>query len=1512
MPTPTPTAAGLPGGKLDTATDTFIGNALPGWLKKATPAQINGLRDSFRRHRQNQAALRAATSALIPLQDYAEQRFTTLLGARLPADTPLRALQWLQVRRNFSRLPGIHWPVYGPVKERQPALLRLMQNFHENAEILIGSGLVRDDSEQLLSASPEQLARDCRRWDVGAGYQALLERIFSSSTQMLLVGDKRAGLLLALDVALLKGDLGSAEAAALHALVKSQAEEKLRAYPGLLTLLGQPIADALAFQLRGEEGEDAGVVLYLPSDPKRALRHFASWAQLNASLAELLQAPGYRHYFSQLVALKARVEFLGTLGMRLKDDVPDLQLEAVTGNGEVFHRLVAQQVQRAKDDARVLLVPTADADLQAARERLQAWKDAGLGLLNLAGLFIPVVGTLLLGQLVVQTLSEVYEGAEDWYHGHQHEALEHMLGVAETLAVTAAVATGAALVVRGFQRSALVDGLEPVELESGEQRLWQRDLQPYQAMPQGTTQDADGLFAEGGRKYLRVGDRYYRVHRPQADGPWRLRHPQRAGAFGPEVESNGDRGWRLRSVRPVECDDQTEMLHMLWPQQVPLSPLRASAVLRVAGVDSDALRGLLVEGRRLPVNLRETLRRFEADARIEAFFEQMQREVPASADAEIQQWCLAQPGLQGLEAQALRERLLQRRPALAEQMLAHLTRQALSPDALRDLVQRDFPGLPSAYAEAVIQHVGDARRNLAVLEQRLPLSLASQARVLLQQVRLSRALEGLYLANSYSDQTGELVLAMLPRLPHWPARLNLELRQGSEFGRRLALLDPQGEQQALTVLARRGGEFRLYDNQGYPLEQAIAAPADLYAAIVACLSPSELAALGLAGDDPAGALRARLVERLPATPAELLRLLGWRPAEARVDPLQRLSGGRIGYPLSGRGQGHPSLRWALLRNRLRELYWGLSEGQLDTLFNQLLQRAGSPFDNLLQLETEYRQVDLSLNRWASAELNDSRRGIRQHVSGLLRRAWRLQGEAAQGADSVAAGRRLDLSGLPLRTLPSLPERADFGSVTELHLGGLQLTDVPSAFLYGFGALRRLSLNDNALLRIPAGIGRFNQLTELRLAGNRIRMDLDGIQALARLAALRHLDLSFNPLGSLALRFNQLSQLRSIGLRRCGLLSWPQGLESCGFLDCADIRQNQIAQVPENVLRMPAAFRRSFRVDDNPLAVSERERLFAERVHEHAGGVPPLIEPLPVDAQGPGRERWLDGAEQEAREANAQRWERLAAAPDSAGLYRLLGDLAQTRDFRLVPEHLTEQVWALLRAIDEDSALRLRVFEQAAMAVTCVDSVAGRFSDLQLLMLTHQASHGGAGPERRDALLGLGRRLFRLDEVRRHALADVAQRLARLPPPGAAGYVRARALIDEIEIDLYYRVRLAEALELPVQPRHMQFEAVANVTPAQLQQALQSVRAAEGTQALAENLSQRECWLNYLRAEHPQAFTAIEEDFAARGSELDEQAQALPSEAYKQRWQDLQIERDAELNALALQLTQEALDHEAKR
>ncbi|MBF8776973.1 DUF6543 domain-containing protein [Pseudomonas fulva] len=106
-------------------------------------------------------------------------------------------------------------------------------------------------------------------------------------------------------------------------------------------------------------------------------------------------------------------------------------------------------------------MPVADVD------RLRTLEQVGLNLAQMAALFVPQLGELMLAATVTEVLSEVMTAVHDWSRGHQHEALEHVLGVAETVAVTALMAAGGGAVARGFKRSAFVDEMMPVEREDG-------------------------------------------------------------------------------------------------------------------------------------------------------------------------------------------------------------------------------------------------------------------------------------------------------------------------------------------------------------------------------------------------------------------------------------------------------------------------------------------------------------------------------------------------------------------------------------------------------------------------------------------------------------------------------------------------------------------------------------------------------------------------------------------------------------------------------------------------------------------------------------------------------------------------------------------------------------------------------------------------------------------------------------------------------------------------------------
>ncbi|QVM89708.1 hypothetical protein JYG34_16970 [Pseudomonas entomophila] len=1477
-------------------TDTFIARQLPGWLRAAAPSRIRVLAGCFKAHAASGQALATLSDQLVSAQGFAVRQFGPLLGALIPDCPPLASLEWLEVRRRFSAPHGIGLPTDKIDYVRFPALLRLMQGFSSDATFYTGSGLTAVAGTQLLHADVDRLVADVRALDAGGQYQAYLARLFTPQAEALLASHQRTGFALACELGLLNGLIGADEQVALSELLGPEhkaAQDHLQAYAGELRILGCTVANGLKIQLRGPSGDERGVVLYLPSLPTAPLQRFDSLAQMNAYLVgELFKADVHRH-FRELVSLADRPRFIDTLDLRLKDDEPDLELEGAVADVDVFTALARAQVQRYKGDGQLMLVPNAQADHRAAEQRLNRWQQVGWGLLGLAGLAVPTVGVVLFGKMVLDTLGEVYEGVVDWSEAHQHEAMAHMLNVAETVAVTAATVVGIGAVARSFQGSAFVDELQPVTVQGRGARLWNDDLRVYESTPDRPQLQDNGLYAVGERRWMRIGEHYYEVYRPAQNLAWRLRHPRGEGAFEPLVEHNGERFWRLRLEHPLEWNDSREMLARLWPHDPPLTAEQAEWILKVAGVEKDELRGVLVENRPAPVNLRDTLRRFDADARLSALFQGLRLPGAVLEDVEVLQWCRSRADMQGLDEAAIGERLVEQQARLQGALLDHLSSTVAPDDGLLALVQRDFPGLASVYAQELLRDVEPEVRAQALLEARLPYSLGQKARALLGLSRVNRAIEGLYLRTAYAQGTGELVLALLGRLPGWPSALNLELREGSENGPLLAVLDPQGPSSTRIVLFARDGQYRLYDTRGLEREEEVAEPGGIFQALAALLSETDRAALQFDDGDLAEQLRSALQALLPARRSGVLARLGWRASTPWFNPGRRLPDGRVGYPLGGQVSRSSN---STLRSRVRALYPGFSDDEVEWYVQRLQRDHAWPIGALLEQEHNYGQLDEALQQWVSQGSEAQVRVRRAQFAQRLRGIWRYEGEVANGGQRQVDGMRLDVSGWRIGRLPNLPAEVDFSHVTELVMVNMELTEVRGNFLRCFESLRVLNLNHNQLVALPPGVTHLENLRTLLLTSNRIRMTEVDQSILATLSGLRTLNLDFNPISRINMRFDQVPQLSELSMHRCGLLEMPTGIEYCGLLNMADLSRNSIQSVPESVARMPWSFRRRLNLIGNPLGRQSMERLYRVDAHE-------TVRVEDAGQVGEGNQgamamaRWL-AISGEDEQSHALLWRRLEALPGSRGLFQLLDDVTEIPDFRRAPDYMSAQLWPLLEAIGEDEVLREEIFLHADEVRGCHDSHAERFSRLQIHLLTARARRLGTQGMDGERLLTLGRQLFRLDRLDEHAAQDAAQR--------ERGRLAGAPEIDVLEVVLGYRSALAAALDLPHQPRYLRFDGLADITQAREQAALAVVRAAEATDALARSISRRDFWRAYLEQRHSAAFAAVAENYASQGTALDEQVDVLTSDDYSQRWNALRSEREAAEDALALRLTQDAL------
>lgn len=438
--------------KLEHPTDDFLSEVLPDWLRRASAAQVMALRDAYKAHLRSQAEVSAVFRRLEPVDTFARRLLAEAFYQEQSVLLDLDSANWREQRRRFKVETG-KLPTDESYFVKVPALQRLMQNFASGESFYMETALVyppipgTDVPERIALGDAAQIVSVCRRTDVGARYQEHLAQLFTPAFQQSLANSLRQALALQLEIAATRGLLPPAEAQIVRDVVAGRAgtlQNGRTVRCGPLQVLGCTLHAALVVELGSDDQRHAGsVLLVLSDDAHAALRHLVSWRVINFQLVEMFKDPARCAALVQRISLRERAGFLTTLAKRLADEDPDLEPTFANLPQGQFEGLALQQLERIREDARFLAVPTADADSRQALEREQSLASAGLALLNLAGLFVPAIGALLLADMVTHTLSEVYEGVRHWTLGHQHEALEHLLGVAENLAVTAAVAAGA-------------------------------------------------------------------------------------------------------------------------------------------------------------------------------------------------------------------------------------------------------------------------------------------------------------------------------------------------------------------------------------------------------------------------------------------------------------------------------------------------------------------------------------------------------------------------------------------------------------------------------------------------------------------------------------------------------------------------------------------------------------------------------------------------------------------------------------------------------------------------------------------------------------------------------------------------------------------------------------------------------------------------------------------------------------------------------------------------------------
>lgn len=786
------------------------------------------------------------------------------------------------------------------------------------------------------------------------------------------------------------------------------------------------------------------------------------------------------------------------------------------------------------------------------------------------------------------------------------------------------------------------------------------------------------------------------------------------------------------------------------------------------------------------------------------------------------------------------------------------SRRERSADPRVQLLKRDYPQLSTSMAEELLRHAEPADLQHLSSKQRVPLTLARQAREAEQQVRLARAYEGLYLDELADSDTERLALHSLETLPGWSADVRLEIREYSFEG---VLRDSIGSESApirKVLIVGDDGKYQARD----ALDQHLHGEDTLYASVLHALPDTQRTALGFGIHDAARLEKS--VQARPLAREQLAPILLDNPLlKPAYDPaFMGLRGGMQGY-----AQQAPY--GMELHRRARSLYPGFSSEQIETLLAELSQNSGTAHIGLTVREMEFNRFNATMQRWMNSptvSFRFSPAGVaewqsRDTVYKALRQCLQRSGPPGVEVPGVLQPQALILDRMAMnRHLASFPElEANFDHVTTLSLRNNDMLPGQASFLRPFRQVRFLDLQGNLLKEIPQVVTDMSHLRNLVLNNNRIELNALSVARLKRLTRLRSLGLRGNPL-RLAPDISQMPRLQVLQLDDTGLDSWPVGLFAQPrprniFLD---LRQNPISRIPDVA---PGSFRAELLartwLSREPRWISP-DNLNTLRLY---------IESVGLDPERPYPPRgtldstfWSEGLSEQQWRTRQPIWDAVEDEFNSVPFFNEICQLTQSADFTAAGTYradLTAKVWRMLEAMAADGELREKLFTRAAAPTECVDGGTELFNAMGVEVLRHEA-YGLIRPDLIEPqLLELARGKSRLDELGAIARKRVAERLSngeQFQRIDAQGNVTGT--IDEVEVHLAYMTDLAERLDLPWQARGMQFRKLAGVSKEMIEAAFERVKALEEGDLLRDQILNQPLWRTWLEDSNPEAFNVF--------------------------------------------------------
>ncbi len=649
-----------------------ISQALPAWITQASPQRMNALKTAkktipagYLTYSPHHQALKTAIAQQWQTHNAVDKQLNHLQGIDTFAEVLLKQALKAQygieedVRETFLKLFTPTGALVKGAKIRTVSLLHAaLHNFAAAENFTIDSAFIthpdaqgRFDVKHIKHRiTVGQFKTLVRKLDIGARYQQHLEEQLGLK-QPVVQGVLRARVILgqqaafraAIHSAVLMGHIDAATHGMLPGLIDSLPGLTLNRLPVRchdLVMMDTVLTGIVLIAPDLERSrQSAPIVVYIPDDPEHPLKQYADTEAFVQELTRQLRESDYQQFFCRFVPHASRGSFLAKLNERLSkvtwharqplDPLPSwratplakpaLQLGPRAISAGLWNHLYQQKLNLLLNDSREIAVATAYAD----RMERWAWWDNLEHILDeifqaallVATPFVPVLGQLMLAYSAWQLADEVFEGLLDWAQGHSIEAIEHAVGVAQSIVQLGLFGIGAQLgELAKLKVSDFVDGLVAVRLPSGQQRLWNPDLSPYRQTARvptaGSKADTDGFHSRDGKKIMRLEDHHYEISKDPDSGQHRVVHPQRPEAYQPQVFSNGEGTLVHEGEEPLRWD-ATRLMQRLTPATADLAPAQLQQIRDTSGTGIRELQRIYVENTELPPLLADTLERFE-------------------------------------------------------------------------------------------------------------------------------------------------------------------------------------------------------------------------------------------------------------------------------------------------------------------------------------------------------------------------------------------------------------------------------------------------------------------------------------------------------------------------------------------------------------------------------------------------------------------------------------------------------------------------------------------------------------------------------------------------------------------------------------------------------------------------------------------------------------------------------------------------------------------------------------